>query len=220
VIPPEANADFVAAMEAVLAVYARPPDPTRPLVCFDECGKDLKAQARPPRPAAPGRLAQEDAEYVRHGSVNGFVAVAPHQGWRHVLLTERRTARDFAQAVRGLIDEQFPTAERIVLVTDNLNIHRPGALYQAFPPAEAWRLLSKIEWHYTPVHGSWLNLAELELSVLQRQCWGRRLPDRDTLVQETTAWVSERNAAHVGIAWRFTQADARERLPWLYPQRE
>jgi DDE superfamily endonuclease len=215
VIPPEHNAAFVAAMEDVLAVYARPRDPTRPLVCFDECGKDLKAHARPPQPAAPDRPAREDAEYVRHGSVNGFVAVAPLLGWRHLMLTERRTARDFAHALRALVDVHFPQAERIVLVTDNLNTHRPAALYQTFPPAEAWRILERIEWHYTPLHGSWLNIAELELSVLQRQCWGRRLPDRANLDHETAAWVAERNAALLGVAWRFTQADAREHLPWL-----
>lgn len=219
-IAPEHHAAFVAAMEDVLAVSARPADPTRPLVCFDECGKDLKAHARPPHPAHPGRLAREDAEYVRHGSVNGFLAIAPHAGWRHLAVTERRTARDFAQALRALVDVHFPRAERIVLVTDNLNTHRPAALYQTFPPTEAWRILERIEWHYTPLHGSWLNIAELELSVLQRQCWARRIPDQATLAQETAAWVAERNAAHVGVAWRFTQADARERLPWLYPQHD
>jgi hypothetical protein len=218
VIPPEHNAAFVAAMEDILAVYARPVDRARPLVCFDECGKDLKAQVRPPHPAQPGRIACEDAEYVRHGSVNGFLAIAPHRGWRQLTVTDRRTALDFAQALRAVVDVHFPQAERIVLVTDNLNPHRPAALYQAFPAAEAWRILERIEWHYTPLHGSWLNIAELELAVLQRQCWARRIPDRATLDQETAAWVAERNAAAIGVDWRFTQADARQRLSWLYPQ--
>ena len=169
-IPPQANAAFVAAMEEILAVYARPLDPTHPLVCFDECGKDLKAHTRPPQLVAPGRAAREDADYLRGGSVNGFLACAPHLGWRHLTLTARRTALDFAHALRELVDVHFPDATRIVLVTDNLNTHRPAALYQAFPPAEAWRILAKLEWHYTPKHGSWLNIAELELSVLQRQC--------------------------------------------------
>ena len=219
-IPPQANAAFVAAMEEILAVYARPPDPTHPLVCFDECGKDLKAHTRPPQLVAPGRAAREDADYLRGGSVNGFLACAPHLGWRHLTLTARRTALDFAHALRELVDVHFPDATRIVLVTDNLNTHRPAALYQAFPPAEAWRILAKLEWHYTPKHGSWLNIAELELSVLQRQCLARRIPDVATLEREVSAWVQQRNAARTGVAWRFTQEAARRRLPWLYPCHE
>jgi hypothetical protein len=217
VIPPGSNAAFVAAMEEILAVYARPPDPARPLVCFDECGKDLKAHTRPPQSARPGRVAREDADYVRHGSVNGFLACAPHLGWRHLTITARRTAIDFAHALRAVVDVHFPAAERIVLVLDNLNTHRPAALYQAFPPAEAWRILEKLEWHFTPKHGSWLNIAELELSVLQRQCLDRRIPDVPTLEREVRAWVQQRNAERTAIAWRFTQDEARRRLPWLYP---
>jgi hypothetical protein len=220
VIPPGSNAAFVAAMEEILAVYARPPDPARPLVCFDECGKDLKAHTRPPQSARPGRVAREDADYVRHGSVNSFLACAPHLGWRHLTITARRTAIDFAHAIRDLVDVHFPAAERIVLVLDNLNTHRPAALYQAFPPAEAWRLLEKLEWHFTPKHGSWLNIAELELSVLQRQCLDRRIPDVPTLEREVRAWVQQRNVERTAVAWRFTQDEARRRLPWLYPCHE
>jgi hypothetical protein len=217
VIPPRHNAAFVAAMEEILAVYARPLDPRRPLVCFDEAGKDLKAHTRPPQLLAPGRAAREDGEYARHGSRNLFLACAPHLGWRQIAVTEHRTAIDFAHALRDLVDQPFRQAERIVLVTDNLNTHRPAALYQAFPPAEAWRILERLEWHYTPTHGSWLNLAELELSVLQRQCLDRRIPDQATLEAEVAAWVEQRNAERLTTAWHFTKEAARTRLPWLYP---
>ena len=209
-------------MEDVLAVYARPLDPRRPLVCFDEAGKDLKAHTRPPQPAAPGQVApgqdaREDCHYARAGSRNLFLACAPHLGWRQILVTEHRTAVDFAYAVRDLVDGAFPTAARIVLVLDNLNTHRPAAFYQAFPPAEAWRILERIEWHYTPTHGSWLNLAELEWSVLSRQCLARRIPDQATLETEVAAWVEQRNAEQVRTAWHFTTDEACQRLPWLYP---
>jgi hypothetical protein len=177
-IPPGGNAAFVAAMEEVLAVYARPVDPRRPLVCFDEAGKDLKAPTRLAQPVAPGRAAREDSEYARHGSRNLFLACAPHLGWRQIVVTAQRTAIDFAHALRDLVDGQFPQAERIVLVLDHLNTHTPAALYHAFPPAEAWRILERIEWHYTPTHGSWLNLAELEWSVLARSAWPGASPIR------------------------------------------
>ena len=204
-------------MEDVLAVYARPPDPRRPLICFDEAGKDLKAHTRPLQPAAPGQVAREDSEYERAGSRNLFLACAPHLGWRQMAVTEHRTAIDFAHALRALVDQQFPQAERIVLVLDQLNTHTPAALYQAFPPAEAWRILERLEWHYTPTHGSWLNMAELEWSVLARQCLARRIPDQPTLETEVAAWVAARNAEQVRTAWRFTKEAARTRLPWLYP---
>ncbi len=216
-IPPQANAAFVAAMEDVLAVYARPVDPRRPLGCFDEAGKDLKAHTRPPQPAAPGRAGREDSHYARDGSRNLFLACAPHLGWRQILVTAHRTAIDFAQALRTLVDQAFPDATRIVLVTDNLNTHRPAALYQAFPPAEARRILARLEWHYTPTHGSWLNVAELELSVLARQCLARRIPDQATLETEVAAWVAARNAERRTTAWHFTTEQARARLSWLYP---
>ncbi len=219
-IPPRANAAFVAAMEDVLAVYARPPDPRRPLVCFDEAGKDLKAHTRSPQAAVPGRDAREDSEYERAGSRNLFLACAPHLGWRQMAVTEHRTAVDFAYALRDLVDQQFLEAERIVLVLAQLNTHTPAALYQAFPPAEAWRILERIEWHYTPTPGSWLNLAELEWSVLARQCLARRIPDQATLETEVAAWVAARNVEQMRIAWRFTKEQARTRLPWLYPCHE
>lgn len=219
-IPPKANAAFVARMEDVLAVYARPLDLARPVVCFDESGKDLKAHTRLPQPAAPGRLAREDSEYAREGSANLFLSYAPFLGRRTITVTERRTAVDFAYAIRDLVDVHYPAAEGIVLVLDNLNTHTPAALYQAFPPAEAWRLLQKLEWHYTPIHGSWLNMAELEWSVLARQCLDRRIPDVATLETEIAAWVADRNTAAVTASWRFTKEDARQRLHWLYPHLE
>lgn len=217
VIPPEQNAAVVAAMEDVLAVYARPADPRRPLVCFDEGGKELRAATRPDQAPAPGRAAREDTEYVRHGSANLFLAVVPRQGWRNVTVTEQRTSRDFAHALRALLDGPCADADGIVLVTDNLNTHRPAAFYQTFPAAEARRLVERIEWHFTPLHGSWLNMAELELSVLARQCLNRRLPDRVALAQAVAAWTGERNATRVPIDWRFTIADARATLSRLYP---
>lgn len=207
-------------MEDVLAVSARPVDPRRPLVCFDEAGKDLKAHTRPPQPAAPGRAGRADSHYARAGSRNLFLACAPHLGWRQIRVTEHRTAIDFAYAVRDLVEQQFPQAERIVLITDNLNTHTPAAFYQAFPPAEAWRILERIEWHYTPTHGSWLNMAELELSVLARQCLERRIPDQATLETEVAAWVELRNAEAVTVSWHLTKEDARQRLHWLYPLHE
>ena len=216
-IPANANAAFVARLEDVLAVYARPVDAARPLVCFDEAGKDLKAHKRPPQPATPGRLAREDSEYKRDGSRNLFLTYAPWLGRRHLTVTRRRTALDFAHAIRDLVDGQFPQAETIVLVLDNLNTHTPAALYEAFSPAEAWRLLQRLEWHYTPTHGSWLNMAELEWSVLARQCLARRIPDQPTLETELAAWVTDRNAEAVRVEWHFTQEDARQRLHWLYP---
>lgn len=216
-IPPEHNARFAAAMEDVLTVYARPPDPARPLICFDEAGKELTSHARPPQPLAPGQPIREDTEYARHGSANLFLVCAPHLGWRHITVTDQRTARDFAWMMREVVDVHFPAAERIVLVLDNLNTHTPAALYQAFPPAEAWRILQKLEWHFTPIHGSWLNIAELEWSVLHRQCLDRRIPDRHALATEVAAWVAAHNQARTPVDWRFTVQAAREKLVHLYP---
>ena len=175
--------------------------------------------ARRSRPRLAGRVGsgRVDAEYVRHGSANCFIAVAPQFGWRHVAITARRTAVDWAHAMRDLVDVQLPDAERIVLVLDDLNTHDPASLYKAFPPAEAKRIWDKLEFHFTPKHGSWLNMAELELSVLARQFLARRLPDRLTLAAEAAAWAADRNAAHVAIDWRFTTTEARVRLPHLYP---
>jgi hypothetical protein len=217
-LPPEQNAAFVAAMEEVLGVYARPADPARPLVCFDEGGKELQEHVRAPQPTSPGGAAKQDYEYARHGSANLFLAVAPHLGWRRVAVTERRRSVDFAHALRDLVDDpRFAAAERLVLVLDNLNIHTAAALYAAFPAAEAYRIWQRCEVHYTPKHGSWLNMAELELSVLARQCLDRRLPTHAALAAAVAAWTDARNAAGAPLRWSFTIADARTRLPRLYP---
>jgi hypothetical protein len=217
VIPPELSAAFVAAMEDLLAVYGRAPDPRRPLVCFDESGKALRRHLRATQPAAPGREAREDTAYERKGAANLFLACAPHRGWRDVQVTPQRTAVDFAHALRALLDGPFAAADGIVLVTDNLNTHTPAAFYQAFPAPEARRLVERIEWHYTPKHGSWLNMAELELSALARQCLNRRIPDRETLQREVTAWAEARNQEGVRIEWRFGIDDARVKLAHCYP---
>jgi transposase len=216
-IPPDQNAAFVAAMEDILSVYARPFDPARPLVCCDEAGKELYAQVRPPKGVAPGHVMREDNEYHRHGSAKLFLWCAPQLGWRPVAVHATRTSQDWADAMRRLVDEFFPAAERIVLVVDNLNTHTPSALYATFPPAEAKRIWDKLELHYTPKHGSWLNMAELELSALAGQCLRRRLPDAATLATEVAAWTAERNAAGSTIDWRFTTTDARIKLAHRYP---
>jgi len=204
-------------MEDVLDVYARPPDPTRPLVCFDEGSKELHGEVRDPLPTIPGHPLCYDTEYVRHGTANLFLWCAPLLGQRGVMVTARRTRIDFAHAIRDLVDREFPHAERIVLVLDNLNTHDPPSLYLAFPPAEAKRLWDKLEVHHTPKHGSWLNIAEIELSVLGRQCLDRRIADHATLATEVAAWVADRNAAAVTIHWQFTTVDARTKLMHLYP---
>ena len=208
-------------MEEVLSVYAQSPDPSRPLVCLDETSKVLTADVRPPQPATPGRPARQDSEYARNrqeGQANLFLACAPHLGWRHLTVTPTRTAIEVAHELRTLVDEHFPQAERIVLVTDHLNVHTTASLYRAVPPAEARRIAARLEWHYTPTHGSWLNMAELELSVLARQCLKRRLPDRATLQAACAAWVAARNEAATRIRWRFTLELARVRLAHVYPE--
>ena len=216
-IPPEADADFVWRTEDVLDVYTRPYDPRRPQVCLDETSRQLLGDVAPPLPAAPGRPVREDYEYVRQGVCNLFLACEPLRGWRHVTVGDRRTRTDFAHVVQELVDVHYPDAEAIVLVLDNLNTHTPAALYEAFPPAEAKRLSDKLEIHYTPKHGSWLNMAEIELSVLAAQCLDRRLPDRATLEREVAAWEAARNAATKTVDWRFTTGDARIKLRRLYP---
>ena len=217
VIPPKANAAFVAAMEDVLDVYTRPHDPARPLVCLDETSKQLVAETRAPEPMQPGQPARHDYEYKRNGTANLFMLFAPLEGWRHVEVTERRTAIDFANILRDLSDIHFPTAEKIVLVQDNLNTHTPASLYEAFEPAEARRIIERFEWHYTPKHGSWLNLAESELAVLSSQCLDRRIPDAATLGSEVDAWRTRRNTHNAKANWHFTTADARVKLKSLYP---
>lgn len=217
VLPPKANAGFVAAMEDVLEVYTRPYDPERPVVCFDEASKQLVADVTPPLPAQPGQPARVDYEYERCGTANLFMVFEPLAGQRRVTVTERRTAVDFAQMIHVLVEEMYPTAEKVVLVLDNLNTHGPAALYEAFEPAEARRLVERLEIHYTPKHASWLNMAETELSVLARQCLDRRIAERAILVREVAAWEAERNAAVVKVDWQFTTADARIKLKRLYP---
>lgn len=204
-------------METVIDTYQAPGDPRIPLVCFDEAGKELQAQLRAVLPMVPGQPRTEDPEYVRQGSANLFMCYAPHLGWRHVSVTASRTSADWAVAMRELVDVHFPTAERIVVVLDNLNTHRLSSLYLTFPPAEAHRIARKLDLRFTPKHGSWLNMAEQELAVLSRQCLARRVPDRETLEAEVAAWVTARNAAGVPGQWTFTVATARTRLAWLYP---
>jgi hypothetical protein len=217
VIPPKANAAFVAAMEDVLDVYTRPHDHARPLVCLDETSKQLVAGTRTPEPMRPGQLARHDYEYKRNGTANIFMLFAPLEGWRHVEITEQRTAIDYAKILRDLADVHFPKAEKIVLVQDNLNTHTRASLYEAFAPAEARRIIERFEWHYTPKHGSWLNLAESELAVLSSQCLHRRIPDAPTLTTEVDAWRKRRNTHNARADWHFTSADARVKLKSLYP---
>jgi DDE superfamily endonuclease len=215
VIPPKANAAFVAAMEDVLEVYTRPHDPARPLVCLDETSKQLVAETRAPLPMLPGQLARH--EYERKGTANLFMLFAPLEGWRHVEVTDRRTAIDYAKILKDLSDTHFQRADKIVLVQDSLNTHSPASLYEAFAPEEARRLFERFEWHYTPKHGSWLDLAESELAVLSGQCLDRRIPDRATLEREVAAWLKRRNTNNAKADWRFTTADARIKLKSLYP---
>jgi len=204
-------------MEDVLDLYAEAEDPRRPRVCFDECPHQLIGEVRPGLPVQPGRPARFDYEYRRAGTCNLFMFVRPHTGWRHVKVTERRTGPDFAQCMKELVDVHFPEAEVIRVVLDNLNTHTPATLYQVFEPAEARRLVRKLEFHHTPKHGSWLNMAEIELAILSRQCLDRRLPDLETLRAEVTAWQTDRNTAGATVNWRFRAADARIKLKRLYP---
>ena len=207
----------MAHMEDVLDLYAEPYDPQRPVVCFDETSTQLLADARPPIPAAPGQPRREDYEYRRQGTCNLFLACEPLAGWRQVAVTERRTMQDFAQQLRWLVDEAYPEADLVRVVLDNLNTHRIASLYETFLAAEARRIAKRLEFHYTPKHGSWLNMAEIEFSVLSRSCLGQRLPDEETLCREVAALFGERNAARIIINWRFTTQHARVKLHRLYP---
>jgi hypothetical protein len=204
-------------MEDVLAVYKRPRDPACPLVCFDEATKQLIKETRVPVPMAKGRPRRVDYEYERNGTANLFMMFAPLEGWRHVKVTDRHTAIDYAHALRDLADVHFPKAKKITLVQDNLNTHKTASLYEAFPPAEARRILEHFEWVYTPKHGSWLDMAESELGVLSSQCLDRRIPDKATLIREVAAWKTYRNKHHSKADWQFTTADARIKLKHLYP---
>jgi hypothetical protein len=217
VIPPKANSAFVAAMEDVLEVYTRPRDRDYPLVCLDESSKQLIAETRRAIPMKPGRPARCDYEYERHGTANLFMMFAPLEGWRHVKVTDRHTAVDYAHVLKDLADHYFAKAKTIVLIQDNLNIHCKASLYEAFPAAEARRLVERFEWHYTPKHGSWLDLAESELGVLSRQCLDRRISDKQALIDEILAWQNDRNANHAKANWHFTTPNARIKLKHLYP---
>ena len=204
-------------MEDVLEVYHRPHDPDRPLVCLDETSKQLIAETRVPIPAKPGHPKRYDYEYQRNGTANLFMMFAPLEGWRHVEVTDRHTAVDYAQILKDLSDKHFPNVSQIVLVQDNLNTHKPASLYEAFPAAEARRLVERFQWHYTPKHGSWLDMAESELGVVSSQCLDRRIPDKQTLIEEVAAWEYDRNKNHTKADWQFTTADARIKLKRLYP---
>ena len=211
------SAEFVANMEDLLDLYAEPYDPRRPVVCFDETSTQLLAETRPSLPPRPGIPLRQDYEYRREGVRNLFLACEPLAGWRHVAVTQRRTMEDFAHQMRWLVDEAYPGDPRGAGGHDNLNTHRPASLYETFPAPEARRIAKRLEFHYTPKHGSWLNMAEIEFSVLSRSCLKQRLPDEETLHREVQALVKERNAAQATIQWRFKTQDARTKLHRLYP---
>jgi hypothetical protein len=216
VIAPEASAGFVANMEDVLEVCQRPRDPQRPVVCLDETSKQMIVETRAAIPAVPGRKARHDYEYERNGVTNLFMMFAPLEGWRHVKVTDRHAAVDYAHALKDLSDTHFPDAAKIVLVQDNLSTHTTASLYAAFPAAEARRLVERFEWHYTPKHGSWLDMAESELGVLAVQCLDRRIPDKSKLIEEVAAWQDNRNKHQAKADWQFTTENARVKLKSLY----
>ena len=204
-------------MEDILDVYTRPYDPLHPSVCFDESSKQLVAETQLPLPIEPGKPERYDYQYERNGVSNLFMFFEPLGNWRHVEVTEQRTAIDYAQQMKYLVDARYPDALKITIIHDQLNTHVPASLYKAFEPNEAKRILDKLEFHYTPKHGSWLNMTEIELSVLARQCLDRRIPDQETLTQEVEAWEQRRNREAHTVDWRFTTADARIKLKRLYP---
>jgi len=216
-IPPQASTDFVCAMEDILEVYQRSYSAKYPLICLDETSKQLFKETRLPISALPGKKEKYDFEYERQGVNNIFMIFAPLQGFRHVKVTNQRTKIDLAICLKEIVDVYFQNAQKITLVMDNLNTHKPGSLYNAFSPMEARRIIERLEFHYTPKHGSWLNMAEIELSVLQRQCLDRRIPDQSTLIQEVTAWEKKRNTQAMKVDWRFTTKNARIKLKRLYP---
>ena len=213
---PKVDSEYVARMEDVLDLYAEPPDPKRPVLCFDESPTQLIGEARDPQPTAPGAPARVDYEYVRNGTANLFVMLDVHGGWRHVEVTAQRTSQQFAHQMKALVDEHYAEAERIRVVMDNLSTHTTAALYDTFEPAEARRILRKLEFHYTPKHASWLNMVEIEIGVLKAQCLDRRIPDREMLVHEIKVWEKARNAAGARIRWMFTTERAREKLGRVY----
>jgi hypothetical protein len=214
---PEVSAAFVAAMEDVLDLYEEPYDPRRPTVNFDETSTQLIAEIRHPLPAAPGQVERFDDAYKRQGTRHLFMLCEPPAGWRHIAVTAHRTMQDFAQQMQWLVDERYPDADVVRVVMDNLNTHKAASLYETFAPAEARRVLKKLAFHYTPKHGSGLNMAEIALSILTRQCLDRRIPDEDTLQREVQAYEKSRNDARATIDWQFTSRDARMKLHHLYP---
>lgn len=214
---PKVDAEFVARMEDVLELYAEAPDEKRPVVCFDETPRQLIGEARVPVAARPGKTARVDYEYVRNGTANVFLFVDVNRPWRHAKVTDRRTASDFAECMRDLVDQHYPSAERIRVVLDNLSTHKPASLYEAFAPDEARRILRRLEFHYTPKHASWLNMVEIEIGVMVAQCLDRRIPDRATLISEVTQWERRRNAERARIKWLFTVERARIKLERSYP---
>ncbi len=216
-IPPKHSAEFVYHMEDVLEVYRRPYDPKRPVICSDETFKQLIGDTRTPLPPRPGIVERYDHEYVRNGVVSLFLACEPLAGWRHIAVTEHRRRGDGASFIRSLLDGRYAAAERVVLVMDQLNTHALASLYEAFPPEEAKRLAERIELHHTPKHGSWLNMAEIELSVLGRQCLARRIAQQDTLRRKVEQWEDQRNATTAKVVWQFTTKQARIKLRALYP---
>jgi transposase len=215
---PEINAEYVARMEDVLGLYAEEPDPLRPVVCFDETPRQLIGEARVPIRAEPGQPARVDYEYVRNGTANVFMFVDANRPWRHAKVTDQRTCIDFAECMRDLVDEHYPEAEKIRVVLDNLSAHSAAALYQAFEPAEARRILSRLEFHFTPKHASWLNMVEIEIGVMVKQCLDRRIADKATLISEIAAWQRRRNATKARINWIFTIDRARQKMGRAYPQ--
>jgi DDE superfamily endonuclease len=216
-IPPKQSAEFVYHMEDVLEVYKRPYDPQRPVVCMDETFKQLIGETRPPLPPRPGRVERFDHVYTRNGVASLFVAFEPLRGRRRIAVTDRRRRVDWAQFIASLVDGEYRDAEKIVLVMDQLNTHTAASLYEAFPPDEAKRIADRLEIHHTPKHGSWLNMAEIELSALARQCLARRIAQREGLEDKIGRWVDERNGRRCSVNWQFTTADARIKLRRLYP---
>jgi hypothetical protein len=214
---PTVSPEFVWRMAELLGLYAEPYDPQYPVICVDESPYQLVSEARQPLPMVPGQLLRYDDEYRREGTCNLFMLFQPLQGWRHVKVTDRRTAKDFAYCMQELVDVHFPKAAVISVVLDNLNTHTPAAVYEAFPPAEARRLLRKLDWRYTPKHGSWLNMAEIEFAVVSKQGLDQRLPTQEMVRRTTTAWETQRNAVQATVNWRFTIAKARRKLKRLYP---
>lgn len=216
-IPPDSNAAFVANMEDILDVYHRPYDASCPVICMDEKPYQLLGESREPVPMKLGNVRLEDSEYIRNGTCSIFIFTEPLTGWRSVAVLERRTKKDWAAQVAELLEVHYPDAPKVCLVMDNLNTHNISSLYEAFPASKARRLAKRLEIHYTPKHGSWLNIAEIELSALSSQCLGRRIPSIDVLSSELKAWNLSRNEAHTGVKWQFTTDDARVKLHRLYP---